>query len=175
MVYEERVEQVPYQVCRMVAEQQTIRVPHVVEKRIPVTYTYNVPRVVCYRVPLDACGNPIGGDSAAPAAPTAAGSSRRRPHRRRPLGRRREAVARAGRRRAAADRDGRGAAALEADSASEDPRAAVGDLSVEEHVTSRSAVRGRQSWQLGAVAHTLPMRSATSARSSTMPSLAHRG
>jgi hypothetical protein len=72
MVYEERVEKVPYQVCRMVAEQQTIRVPRVVEKRIPVTYTCNVPRLVCYRVPLDACGNPISEGSMSVAAPAEA-------------------------------------------------------------------------------------------------------
>jgi hypothetical protein len=59
MAYEERVEQVPYQVCRMVAEAQTIRVPHCVERRVPVTYTYNVARLVCYRVPLDSCGEPL--------------------------------------------------------------------------------------------------------------------
>ena len=43
MVYEEHVDQVPYQVCRMVAYQETVRVPHCVEKRIPVTYTCTVP------------------------------------------------------------------------------------------------------------------------------------
>ena len=69
MVYEERVEQVPYKTCRTVAEQTTIRVPRTVEKRVPVTYTYNVPRLVCYRVPLDDCGNPISESAPALSAP----------------------------------------------------------------------------------------------------------
>jgi hypothetical protein len=77
------VEQVPYQVCRMVAQQQTISVPHTVEKRIPVTYTYTVPRVVCYRVPLDACGNPIVGTSSESAMPSAAAKQEPTPAKRR--------------------------------------------------------------------------------------------
>ena len=60
MVYEERVEQQPVHVCRMVAVQETVRVPRVVQKVTPVTYTQYTPRLVCARIPLDACGNPIG-------------------------------------------------------------------------------------------------------------------
>ena len=55
MVQEERVEQVPTQVCRLEAYPETVRIPHVVEKRIPGTYNYVVPRVECYRVPVDEC------------------------------------------------------------------------------------------------------------------------
>jgi hypothetical protein len=66
------VEQVPYQVCRLVEFQETVRVPHCVEKRIPVTYTCTVPRVVCYREPIAECGQVVsecGVPAAVPASP----------------------------------------------------------------------------------------------------------
>jgi hypothetical protein len=67
MVYEERCEQVPVQVCKQVAYEQVVRVPRCVEKRTPVTYTLRVPRCVTYRVPIDPC---TGADLAVPAPAT---------------------------------------------------------------------------------------------------------
>jgi len=73
MVCEERVEQMPVRVCRMVAEQQTVRVPRCVETRTPVTYTYRIPRTVMYKVPVvDPCDPCGGGMVAAPMVPALA-------------------------------------------------------------------------------------------------------
>ena len=58
MVYEQKVEQIPVRVCRMVSTQQTVRTPRIVEKRIPVSYTIRTPRTVVLRIPVDPCGLP---------------------------------------------------------------------------------------------------------------------
>ena len=58
MVTEERVEQIPVQVCKTVAVEQTVRVGRVVQKQVPVTYVQRVPRTVVLKIPVAPCCGP---------------------------------------------------------------------------------------------------------------------
>ncbi|MCA9208142.1 MAG: hypothetical protein KDA55_07285 [Planctomycetales bacterium] len=55
--YEERVEQIPVKVCRMVTETRSVQEPHTVAKWVPHVTTRLVPRTVTMRVPTSPCGD----------------------------------------------------------------------------------------------------------------------
>jgi hypothetical protein len=55
--YEEREEQIPVKVCKMVTEERVVQEPRTVAKWVATDGTRMTPRVVAMKVPVDACGN----------------------------------------------------------------------------------------------------------------------
>jgi hypothetical protein len=78
VVYEERVEQVPVRVCRMITETKTVQEPKTIVTWKPYQINECLPRTVPLQVPADSCtiyGAPANGSAVSRPAESSSGSA----------------------------------------------------------------------------------------------------